>query len=311
MPKTLPASVSASAGMPSAFALATASSRRTMPSVTEYSLCILRWTKRGASMEVVKSLPSEDAEFAIDCAVRGRNVHRALADLGADRGRRPYRKRILARFPRSSPALDIVFLIASKREKSRSPAMEKHARRGRCVRGRSRLLALVDTVHLGRQFDAAGQSGLDLRHAGGVGPLEGAPEGNVRGGPCGGAGRRRPAGPREPGILADRAAGRRPGRGDRDVLCVVPAFGEGPARPWRRHAATDGGDDHAYRSDPAPGRARLGRGAAARDRDRLAQASRPGVDLARRGPGPYRLRARAPGGGVFLGGAAVPAGHGR
>ncbi len=42
MPKTLPPSVSASAGMPSAFAVATASSMRTMPSVTEYSLCILR-----------------------------------------------------------------------------------------------------------------------------------------------------------------------------------------------------------------------------------------------------------------------------
>ena len=42
MPKTLPPSVSASAGMPSAFAFATASSMRTMPSVTEYSLCILR-----------------------------------------------------------------------------------------------------------------------------------------------------------------------------------------------------------------------------------------------------------------------------
>src|ERR1019366_9467774 len=44
MPNTLARSVSASAGMPSATAAATASSRRTMPSVTEYSLCSLRWT---------------------------------------------------------------------------------------------------------------------------------------------------------------------------------------------------------------------------------------------------------------------------
>src|SRR3972149_3869220 len=187
MPKTLPASVSASAGMPSAFALATASSRRTMPSVTEYSLCILRGTKRGASMEVVKSLPSEGAESAIDCAVRGRDMHRAVADLGAGFRGRAYRERILARFPRDSTALDFVFFIRGNREKNHSPAMGNHACRGRCVRGRPRLLALVDPVHFGREFDAACQSRLDLRHAGGVGPLAAAPERDVRGGAGGGA----------------------------------------------------------------------------------------------------------------------------
>jgi hypothetical protein len=42
MPKTLAASVRASAGMPSSRARSTASSMRTAPSVTEYSLCSLR-----------------------------------------------------------------------------------------------------------------------------------------------------------------------------------------------------------------------------------------------------------------------------
>jgi hypothetical protein len=42
MPKTFALSVSASAGMPSSAARFTASSTRTMPSVTEYSLCSLR-----------------------------------------------------------------------------------------------------------------------------------------------------------------------------------------------------------------------------------------------------------------------------
>src|SRR5690348_7601354 len=51
MPKTLATSVSASAGMPSCAARSMASSMRTMPSFTEYSLCILRWTKRGAGMK--------------------------------------------------------------------------------------------------------------------------------------------------------------------------------------------------------------------------------------------------------------------
>ena len=45
MPNTLPRSVSASAGMRSAAAAATASSRRTIPSTIEYSLCRRRWTK--------------------------------------------------------------------------------------------------------------------------------------------------------------------------------------------------------------------------------------------------------------------------
>src|SRR6185295_12262386 len=112
--KTLPASVSASAGMPSACALATASSMRTMPSVTEYSLCILRWTKRGAGMGVAKSLPSADARFVTVCAVRGRNFHRLVADLGARRGSRPHGERILARFPRRTLSLDFVFLIGNK-----------------------------------------------------------------------------------------------------------------------------------------------------------------------------------------------------
>jgi hypothetical protein len=42
MPKTFALSVSASAGMPSAAALATASSTRAIPSLTEYSLWSLR-----------------------------------------------------------------------------------------------------------------------------------------------------------------------------------------------------------------------------------------------------------------------------
>src|SRR5450631_1816056 len=45
MPNTLPRSVSASAGMRSAAAAATASSSRTMPSTIEYSLCRRRWMK--------------------------------------------------------------------------------------------------------------------------------------------------------------------------------------------------------------------------------------------------------------------------
>src|SRR5471032_986746 len=47
MPNRLARSVSASAGMPSAAALRTASSSRTMPSLTEYSECSRRCTKRG------------------------------------------------------------------------------------------------------------------------------------------------------------------------------------------------------------------------------------------------------------------------
>jgi hypothetical protein len=42
MPNRLAASVSASAGMPSVRARSTASSMRTIPSLTEYSLCSLR-----------------------------------------------------------------------------------------------------------------------------------------------------------------------------------------------------------------------------------------------------------------------------
>ena len=47
MPKRLERSVSASAGMLSDTAFATASSTRTMPSTMEYSLCKRRWTKLG------------------------------------------------------------------------------------------------------------------------------------------------------------------------------------------------------------------------------------------------------------------------
>src|SRR5258706_8739191 len=115
MPNTLLASVSASAGMPSAFAFATASSMRTIPSVTEYSLCILRCTKRGAGMGVAKSLPSPDAGTVTVCAVRRRGFHRVVADLGARVGSRPDRERVLARLPRRAAALDFVFLIENKR----------------------------------------------------------------------------------------------------------------------------------------------------------------------------------------------------
>src|SRR5882672_4845619 len=114
MPNTLLASVSASAGMPSAFAFATASSMRTIPSVTEYSLCILRCTKRGAGMGVAKSLPSPDAWPATDCALRGRDMHCPVADLGARVGRRPDRKRVLARQPGGAAALDFVFFIKNR-----------------------------------------------------------------------------------------------------------------------------------------------------------------------------------------------------
>jgi hypothetical protein len=51
-PKRLPASVIASAGMPSAAAAATASSTRAIPSTIEYSVCRRRWTKRGAVMRL-------------------------------------------------------------------------------------------------------------------------------------------------------------------------------------------------------------------------------------------------------------------
>ena len=43
--------MSASAGMPSAAAAATASSMRTVPSTIEYSLCRRRWTNDGAGIE--------------------------------------------------------------------------------------------------------------------------------------------------------------------------------------------------------------------------------------------------------------------
>src|SRR5437868_12358114 len=49
-PKRLPASVIASAGMPSAAAAATTSSTRAMPSTMEYSVWRRRWTKRAADM---------------------------------------------------------------------------------------------------------------------------------------------------------------------------------------------------------------------------------------------------------------------
>src|SRR6185295_6768806 len=136
MPNTLLASVSASAGMPSAFAIATASSMRTIPSVTEYSLCILRWTKRGAGMGVAKSLPSPDARLVAVCIVRGRDLHRALADLGARLGSWSDRERILARVPRRPLALDFVFLNKNKRNEESEEPMG-HAGRRRCrVRGR-------------------------------------------------------------------------------------------------------------------------------------------------------------------------------
>src|SRR5258706_15607791 len=51
MPNTLARSVMASAGMPSAAARATPSSMRTIPSLTENSLCSRRWTKAGAGMD--------------------------------------------------------------------------------------------------------------------------------------------------------------------------------------------------------------------------------------------------------------------
>src|SRR5436190_5833057 len=137
MPNTLLASVRASAGMPSAFAFATASSMRTMPSVTEYSLCILRCTKRGAGMGVAKSLPSPDAEPVTVCAVCRRGFHRAVADLGARIGSRPDRERVLARLPCGAAALDFVFLIENKRNQESHDPVSAIAHRGNCVRGRS------------------------------------------------------------------------------------------------------------------------------------------------------------------------------
>src|SRR3954462_10378841 len=49
-PKRFARSVTASAGMPSAAAAATASSTRAISSTTEYSVCRRRWTKRGEVM---------------------------------------------------------------------------------------------------------------------------------------------------------------------------------------------------------------------------------------------------------------------
>src|SRR6185436_13080996 len=164
MPTTLPASVSASAGMPSACALATASSMRTIPSVTEYSLCILRCTKRGAGMGVTKSLPSADAWSVTVCAVRGRDLHRPVADLGTRVGSRPDRQRFLARLPCGSAALDFIFLIKNKRDENISHPTGFTAACRRRIRGRPCVLALVDQVHVRGKFHAAGEPCVDLRH---------------------------------------------------------------------------------------------------------------------------------------------------
>src|SRR6185295_105868 len=165
MPNTLLASVSASAGMPSAFAFATASSMRTIPSVTEYSLCILRCTKRGAGMGVAKSLPSPDAGTFTVCAVRRRDLHRAVADLGARVGGGSHRERVLACLPCHSAALDFVFLIKNKRNEGTDDPVSDVAGRRHRIRGRSRVLALVDPIHHRGKFHTAGEPRLHLRHA--------------------------------------------------------------------------------------------------------------------------------------------------
>src|SRR5260221_13616500 len=54
MPKRLDRSVSASAGMPSAAAAATASSIRAIPSTIEYSVCRGRWTIVGCMVRILR-----------------------------------------------------------------------------------------------------------------------------------------------------------------------------------------------------------------------------------------------------------------
>ena len=125
-------------------------------------------------MGVAKSLPSAHARPAPVCPVRGRDLHRVVADLGARVGSRPDRERLLARFPCRSPSVGSVFVIKNKRDKKNPPALGRNARDRARVRGRPRVLALVDPVHLGRQLDAARQPRVDLRDAGGLGTLEAA-----------------------------------------------------------------------------------------------------------------------------------------
>src|SRR3990172_5972029 len=72
--------------MPSATAASTASSRRTMPSVTEYSLCSLRWTNGSWDMAVILSLfdltPWPIAtRFMLDVQAFRRSTHMRQATL--------------------------------------------------------------------------------------------------------------------------------------------------------------------------------------------------------------------------------------
>src|SRR5688572_4058388 len=113
MPKTFDMSVKASAGMPSAAARLTASSTRTMPSDTENSECMRRWTKRGrfggaAMLKILllRPAPIRRHEPGARRAAPRRHLHRAFADFRAPFRVRPDRHRVLARRPRGSGSVD-------------------------------------------------------------------------------------------------------------------------------------------------------------------------------------------------------------
>src|SRR6185369_1605728 len=150
MTKTLAMSVSASAGMPSAAAFFTASSTRTMPSDTENSECILRWTKLGAGMEKFysDSATMRHASGARHTSFR-RRVHRAFSHLrqafrgGSDR------HGVLARGARRSGVVAAACLFEKERGEKRFQALLPSAGRGARLRRRPRLLAQLDQAHLG------------------------------------------------------------------------------------------------------------------------------------------------------------------
>src|SRR5688572_10649419 len=210
MPKRFAASVSASAGMPSAAARCTASSMRTMPSATENSLCILRWTNSGtagaARGAIVKKFYSGisltmrlHAPGARGAAAR-RNLHCAVADFRAPRRDWSDRERVLARRARCAGVVAFLLNKIQWAAEKLSRPMETACRRGLRLRRRPRLLACLDPAHLGGELDAAREPRLHFRHAGGVARVQAAPERAVPRRAGRGAGRRGPAGEDQPRV---------------------------------------------------------------------------------------------------------------
>src|SRR5258706_7712052 len=95
MPNRLDRSVSASAGMPSAAAAATASSMRTMPSTIEYSLCRRRWTNRARDPDACARCASGEDAIASTDALDG-----SAATAEADRGSSAFIGYNFTRLPR-------------------------------------------------------------------------------------------------------------------------------------------------------------------------------------------------------------------